>query len=508
MNDRTDRTDMTDRPGQPGVTVDQLHRVHMVGIGGAGMSGIARILLDRGVRVTGSDMKESRVVLALRAAGATITVGHSAQNIQTGDATPDAVVISFAAIPVDNPELVAARERGIPLLRRSDVLALLMQDRRAVLLAGTHGKTSTTSMAVVGLQAAGTDPSFAIGGQLNRAGTNAHHGTGDVFVAEADESDASFLSYSPTVAVVTNIEADHLDFYGSEDAYHDVFAEFAGKVVPGGVLVLCLEDSGSAALAERVVAGEVALADGVTILGYGSSAAVAAHPTVPVGAEILEADTAADGGTRAVVRFPGVDGDVRYPVSVRTPGRHMLLNGIAAVLSGILVGADPEGVLAGVAGFDGVRRRFEYHGTAGGVEVYDDYAHHPTEVRAVLTAARDKVAARAGATGVPGRVIAVFQPHLYSRTITFADEFAAALSLADAAVVLDIYGAREDPVEGVDSRIITDRMTVPVVFEPRFSDVPDRVAELVHPGDVVLTVGAGTVTLLADEILHRLGGGE
>lgn len=500
---------MSDNSSTSITSAAQLRRVHMVGIGGAGMSGIARVLLDRGVRVSGSDMKESRVVLALRAAGAEIAVGHRADNLTLSGETPDAVVISFAAIPDDNPELVAARAAGIPLLRRSDVLALLMADRRAVLLAGTHGKTSTTSMAVVGLQSAGTDPSFAIGGQLNRAGTNAHHGTGDVFVAEADESDGSFLSYSPEVAVVTNIEADHLDFYGTEEAYHRVFDTFAGRVVPGGALVLCLEDPGAADLAERAAAGQVELAEGVRVLGYGSAAAVVAHPGVPVGAEILDASAEPDGGSRATVRFAALDGAPEKTVVVRTPGRHMLLNGTAAVLAGGLVGADPDGVVAGVADFDGVRRRFEYHGTEAGVEVYDDYAHHPTEVRAVLTAARDKVDARhasSGGDGAPGRVIAVFQPHLYSRTMAFATEFAEALSLADAAVVLDIYGAREDPVEGVDSRIITDRMTVPVIYEPRFSDVPERVAGLVRPGDIVLTVGAGTVTMLADEILHRLAG--
>lgn len=497
---------MSDNSSTSITSAAQLHRVHMVGIGGAGMSGIARILLDRGVKVSGSDMKESRIVLALRAAGAEVAVGHRADNLTLSGGTPDAVVTSFAAIPEDNPELVAARAAGIPLLRRSDVLALLMADRRAMLLAGTHGKTSTTSMAVVGLQAAGTDPSFAIGGQLNRAGTNAHHGTGDVFVAEADESDGSFLSYSPEVAVVTNIEADHLDFYGTEEAYHRVFDAFAGRVVPGGSLVLCLEDPGAAELAERAAAGQVELAAGVRVLGYGSSAAVAAHPDVPVGAEILSASAEPDGGSRATVRFTALDGAPEKTVVVRTPGRHMLLNGTAAVLAGALVGADPDGVVAGVADFDGVRRRFEYHGTAAGVEVYDDYAHHPTEVRAVLTAARDKVDARQDASGESGRVIAVFQPHLYSRTLAFAGEFAEALSLADAAVVLDIYGAREDPVEGVDSRIITDRMTVPVIYEPRFSDVPERVAGLVRSGDIVLTVGAGTVTMLADEILHRLNG--
>lgn len=483
-----------------GVSADRLQRVHMVGIGGAGMSGIARILLDRGVAVSGSDMKESRVVLALRAAGAVIGVGHRAENLDLAGGAPDAVVTSFAAIPQDNPELVAARERGIPVLRRSDMLALLMADSRAVLISGTHGKTSTTSMAVVGLQAAGLDPSFAIGGQLNRAGTNAHNGTGDVFVAEADESDGSFLTYSPTVAVVTNIEADHLDYYGTEAAYHAVFGEFAGRIRDGGALVACVEDDGAAELAERAAAGELPLADGVRVFGYGAEAALAAHPSVPAGAVVLESAALPDGGSRARVRLDGVPGAPVVELTVHTPGHHMVLNAAASLLAGVLVGADPQSVADGIGDFEGVRRRFEFHGEVGGVEVYDDYAHHPTEVRAVLSAARAKVDARGG-----GRVIVVFQPHLYSRTVAFAAEFAAALEFADSAVVLDIFGAREDPVEGVDSRIITGKMTTPVVFEPRFSDVPERVAEIVRPGDIVLTVGAGTVTMLADEILHRLG---
>ncbi|MGP9725089.1 UDP-N-acetylmuramate--L-alanine ligase [Corynebacterium sp. AOP40-9SA-29] len=481
----------------------------MVGIGGAGMSGIARILLDRGVQVSGSDMKESRVVLALRAAGAEVAVGHRAENLTlAGDGTlPDAVVTSFAAIPQDNPELVAAREAGVPLLRRSDVLALLMEDRRAVLMAGTHGKTSTTSMAVVALQHAGMDPSFAIGGQLNRAGTNAHHGTGDVFVAEADESDGSFLSYSPEVAVVTNVEPDHLDFFGTEEAYRDVFGKFAGRVVAGGALVVCLDDEGSAHLGEEVVAGRVEVAEGVRVLGYGTSDAVAAHPSVPVGAEIQSTSPLPDGGTQAQVRLGSGVGGAEVSVTVRTPGLHMLFNGVASLLAGVLVGASAEGMAAGVASFDGVRRRFEYHGAAGGVEVYDDYAHHPTEVRAVVTAAREKVQARQTQTGEAGRVVAVFQPHLYSRTLAFADEFAEALSLADVAVVLDIFGAREEPVEGVDSRIITDRIdaTTETHYEPHFADAPALVAGFAIDGDVVLTVGAGTVTMLADEILRALG---
>ena len=467
-----------------------LTRVHMVGIGGAGMSGIARILLARGHQVSGSDMKDSRSILALRSAGARVHIGHAAENLETDGHMPTVVVTSFAAIPQDNPELKAAREAGIPVLRRSDVLALLMEDKRAFLLAGTHGKTSTTSMAVAALQAAGEDPSFAIGGQLNRAGTNAHHGTGEIFVAEADESDGSFLSYSPEVAVVTNVEPDHLDYFGSEEAYRQVFEEFAQHVRPGGALVVCLDDPGAAALAELLVGQDL----DYRVVGYGTRAAADAHPQVEAGA-VIESSEVTDYGTASAVTIAGRS--VRLDVSI--PGSHMVHNATAALLGGYLLGADVEKLAHGISEFEGVRRRFEYHGSARGVEVYDDYAHHPTEVTAVLTAAQERSTARGA-----GRVIAVFQPHLYSRTITFAEEFAQALSLADEVVLLDIFGAREEPVEGVDSRVIGSKVTVPWHYVPDFSAVAAHVADLVREGDMVLTIEAGTVTMLADEILRAM----
>lgn len=493
---------------QPQTT--DLSRVHMVGIGGAGMSGIARILLDRGYQVSGSDMKESRSIMALRAAGAKIQVGHAEENLRLSGETPTVVVTSFAAIPQDNPELVGAREAGIPVLRRSDILALLLQDRRAFLLAGTHGKTSTTSMAVAALQAAGQDPSFAIGGQLNRAGTNAHNGTGEVFVAEADESDGSFLSYSPEIAVVTNIEPDHLDYFKTEAAYREVFENFAHRIVPGGFLVVCLDDPGSAALAENLIAGaEEGTPLPFTVVGYGTAEGCDAHPSVPPAAIIESTEVTAEGTVSALrlteeVKKAAEEAAGTYSLRVAIPGIHMVLNAAAAALGSVLLGADVDKVIGGIGGFDGVRRRFEYHGTRQDVEVYDDYAHHPTEVAAVLAAARQRVEARGG------RIVAVFQPHLYSRTINFADEFAEALSLADQVVLLDIFGAREEPVEGVDSRIIGNKISASTewVFEPDFSNVSNVVAGLVQPGDMVLTIGAGTVTMLADEILLELDRGD
>ena len=467
-----------------------LSRVHLIGIGGAGMSGVAHILLDRGATVTGSDAKDSRPVRALKAKGATIALGHDEANLELSGQLPTAVVTSFAAIPQDNPELVRAKREGIPLLRRSDLLAELMEGSTQLLLAGTHGKTSTTSMAVVALQAAGEDPSFAIGGQLNRAGTNAHHGRGEVFVAEADESDASLLRYSPDVAVITNIEPDHLDFYGTREKYFQVFDDFADLAK---YVVVCLDDDNAAQCGER------AMERGLTVSGYGTAEAAARRPRIPAGAVVTgERQEGEHAVIEVELRTGRVAGDVMYTMAI--PGRHMVLNSAAALLAGTLVGADPAKLAQGLSEFTGVRRRFEFKGDVDGIRVYDDYAHHPTEVDAVLTAARDKVVAE----GKGGRVIVCFQPHLYSRTREFASEFAAALSLSDECILLDIYGARETPVEGVTSRIIAEQMTVPVRLEPDFSAAPATVASVAKPGDLVLTMGAGSVTLLADEILDAL----
>ncbi|QXB18704.1 UDP-N-acetylmuramate--L-alanine ligase [Corynebacterium coyleae] len=469
-----------------------LSRVHLIGIGGAGMSGVAHILLDRGATVTGSDAKDSRPVRALKAKGAKVALGHDEANLELSGELPTAVVTSFAAIPQDNPELVRAKREGVPLLRRSDLLAELMEGRTQLLLAGTHGKTSTTSMAVVALQAAGQDPSFAIGGQLNRAGTNAHHGQGEVFVAEADESDASLLRYSPDVAVITNIEPDHLDFYGTREAYFKVFDDFADIAKN---IVVCLDDEHAAACGER------AIERGLTVYGYGTEEAAKRHPSVPAAAVITEERQEGEHTAVGVrLRTPDVSGEVTYSMAI--PGRHMVLNSAAALLGGVLVGASPEKLAQGLSEFTGVRRRFEYKGSVGETRVYDDYAHHPTEVEAVLTAARDKVEAE----GNGARVVVCFQPHLYSRTQEFSSEFAKALSLADECVLLDIYGARETPVEGVTSRIISDEMTIPVHLEPDFSAAPATVASVTEPGDLVLTMGAGSVTMLADEILDALAG--
>ncbi|MCP2169538.1 UDP-N-acetylmuramate--L-alanine ligase [Goodfellowiella coeruleoviolacea] len=467
---------------------DVLSRVHLVGIGGAGMSGIARILLARGAAVAGSDAKDSRTVLALRAQGATIAVGHRGANLDQLPGGPTAVVVS-TAIREDNPELVEARRRGVTVLRRAEALAALMSGHRVACVAGTHGKTSTTSMLTVALQHCRMDPSFAIGGDLNESGANAHQGSGGIFVAEADESDGSFLVFSPSVAVVTNVEADHLDHHGTVEAYTAVFDSFAERIAPDGVLIACADDPGAAALADRVERR------GVRVRRYGRTAGG------PDDARLLDY-RAEGGGGLARVELAGEVVDVRVAV----PGEHMADNAVAALLAGVELGAPRGELLDGLAAFGGVRRRFEYKGRAGSIRVYDDYAHHPTEVAAQLRAVRP--------VAEDGRVVVVFQPHLYSRTREFAAAFGTALGLADEVVVLDVYGAREDPEPGVTGALVADAVPLPaerVHYEPSFDRVPALVADLAEAGDLVLTMGAGDVTLLGPELvsaLARAGWGE
>jgi UDP-N-acetylmuramate--alanine ligase len=463
----------------------ELQRVHMIGIGGAGMSGIARILLDRGGQVSGSDAKESRGLAALRARGALIRVGHDASSLDMLPGGATTVVSTHAAIPKTNPELVEAHRRGLPVVLRPAVLASLMDGYKTVMVTGTHGKTTTTSMVIVALQHSGFDPSFAVGGDLGEAGTNAHHGSGEVFVAEADESDGSLLEYTPDVAVVTNVEADHLDYFGSVEAYSAVFDQFVARLRPGGSLIVCTDDPGGAALAER------SRALGVRVLAYGSDGDSDAESNLE--AALVNWTQQGTGGV-AEVKLAGEPAP--RGVRLAVPGRHMALNALAALLAAREAGADVGAVLDGLAGFEGVRRRFEAVGTAAGVRVFDDYAHHPTEVRATLEAVR--------AVAGDGRSIVVFQPHLYSRTQTFAREFGHALDLADEVFVLDVYAAREQPLAGVSGASVAEHTTVSTHYVPDFSAVATRVAAAARPGDVVITMGAGDVTLLGQEILVAL----
>ena len=476
---------------------ERLGRVHFVGIGGIGMSGIARLLRARGLEVSGSDATDSEVMAGLRDLGITAHVGHDAGHLD-GAST---VVVS-SAIREGNPELVEARRRGLLVLHRSQALAALMAGRRVVAVAGTHGKTTTTSMVTVGLRAAGLDPSFAIGGELPDGGSNAGDGSGDVLVAEADESDGSFLLYAPAVAVVTNVEPDHLDHYGTAEAVEAAFDAFCARIVPGGTLVIGLDDPGARRLLDRV---RPDLVDrGVLVVGYGESE----------DADLRVGELSLDGeGPRFIVtgaqvagrRTGGAAADRGLAVTLRVPGRHNVLDATAALAACVAVGAEPAGVLDGLAAFRGARRRFEARGRAAGVRVIDDYAHHPTEVEALLRAAREVAGS--------GRVVAVFQPHLFSRTRIFAADFGRALGLADEVVVMDVYPAREDPEPGVTGALVAERVPLPaarVDFVPERSMVASAVASRARAGDVVLTVGAGDVTALAPEILAALGrpGGE
>jgi UDP-N-acetylmuramate--alanine ligase len=456
---------------------DELGRVHFIGIGGAGMSGIARILLARGIPVSGSDVKDSTVLAALRALGATVHVGHAAGYV--GDA--DTVVVS-TAIRESNPELVEARLRGLRVLPRAAALASVMDGRRGVAVAGTHGKTTTTSMLTVALQHCGADPSFAIGGSLNESGANAHDGSGRIFVAEADESDGSFLLYSPYAAIVTNVEADHLDHYRTVHAVDEAFVSFSERLEPGGFLVLCADDPGARRLAVA------ARRRGVDVRSYGVS--------VDADVRLVGLQVRGEGSEFGVV----VRGRRLGRIELRVPGTHNALNATAAFAVGLGLGFHSGELRDGLGGFTGTRRRFELKGAVSGIRVYDDYAHHPTELDAVLRAAREVAGF--------GRIVAAFQPHRYSRTAAFTKQMGTALGLADEVVVMDVYAAGEDPIPGVTGAGVAAAVPLPpgrVVFEPSWSAVAGRLAESARPGDVVLTLGAGDITMIGPEVLDLLG---
>jgi UDP-N-acetylmuramate--alanine ligase len=454
----------------------ELGRVHLMGVGGAGMSGIARIMVARGLAVSGCDAKESRALAALRALGAGVDVGHDPAHIAAAD-----TVVTSSAIRPDNPELLEARRLGRRVLPRAAALASVMAGSRGLAVAGTAGKTTTTSMLTVALQACGRDPSYAIGGDLNEPGSNAHAGSGEFFVAEADESDRSFLLLSPEAAIVTNVEPDHLDNYGDVAAVEQAFEAFLERIPAGGWAVLGADDTGSRALVPAAVRR------GLTTVTFGIAE---------------DADVRVEGLTLAGERshFALVAGGRRLgEVSLGVPGVHNAVNAAGALALGLALGLPFTDMARGLAEFSGARRRFELKGVAAGVRVYDDYAHHPAKVRAALAAAREVAAG--------GRVIVVFQPHLFSRTQHFAAEFGEQLARADEVVVMDVFAAREDPVPGVTGALIADAIDLPagrVVFEPSRSAVPGIVAERARPGDLVLTVGAGDVTMLGPQILQAL----
>ncbi len=452
--------------------------VHIVGIGGAGMSGIARILVSRGVTVSGSDAKESKRLVALRALGVDARVGHDPENVAGA-----AVVVISTAIRPTNPEVVAAEEHGIPVVSRAEALAAVMAGSRGVAVAGTHGKTTTTSMLTIAIQNCGADPSFAIGSELNDSGANAHQGAGDLFIVEADESDGSFLMLPAEAGIVTNVEPDHLDHWGTFEAIEEGFVEFAeGIGAAGGFVVLCADDPGSARTAAQ------ARARGVDVRTYGVD---------PAADYVLSEVTTSASGSGALVT--GADGAPVGRLTLQMHGTHNVLNATAALLTGIGLGLPTDGLLEGLSQFTGTRRRFDLKGEVAGVRVFDDYAHHPTEIAATLRAARDVVG--------EGQLVVAFQAHHYYRTAMFVEEFGEALGLADQVIVLEVFAPGEEPLPGASGQSLASHVPLPadqVLFEPSWSAVAGHLAERARPGDIVMTLGAGDIVLLGSEVLDLL----
>ncbi len=454
----------------------ELGKVHLMGVAGVGVSAVARLLLDYGLEVSGTDAKDLPVLDGLRERGARIHIGYDPANL--GDA--QTVVISSIIKP-GNPEYDEAVRRGLKILHRSQGLEATMRGHeKVVTVAGTHGKTTTTSLTAHMLKAVGTRPSFAVGANIPSLGTNAELGAGGYFVAEADESDASFLNYRPDVIIVTNVEADHLDHYGTAEAVHQAFVDFAWLLPENGLLICCADDPGANDLANKMRAERSDL----RVRTYGFSEH-ADH-------RLSAAQATADGRFTANIDLG--DGQ-KHTMDLAVPGQHNLLNAAAALSVALDAGLDADQALQALASFSGAARRFEFKGEVGEVRVYDDYAHHPTEVLAALSAGR--------AVAGEGKLHVVFQPHLFSRTKEFYREFAQALSLADSVAVLEIYPAREEPIEGVTSELISSRIEVPShVFEPAAAVA--HVIEKAEPGDVVMTIGAGDVTALGPEIVKSL----
>ncbi len=448
----------------------ELGTVHFVGIGGSGMSGIARILLGMGHKVTGSDLRDTAAVAALRELGAEIFIGHDASHL----GNPDTVVVTSALWPT-NPEYLLAKERGIPVIHRSQALAYLTSKRRVIAVAGAHGKTTSTGMIITGLLAMGEDPSFVNGGVIASLNASSASGSGDLFVIEADEADGACLHYDTAVALITNVDADHLDHYGSEEAFEAEFARFASGAKE---FVAISSDDPGAVRVSKLISGKRVIS-----FGQDSKADVRLFDVDASGARVSFA-----------IEYQGQ----QFRAELNVPGEHNAINaaGAFAVLVGL--GHDPAKSLAGIATFGGTERRFQLHGERRGVRVYDDFAHHPTEVSAAIKAARAVVG--------DGRLITVFQPHLYSRTRLMAKEFAEALSASDQVVVLDIYAAREDPEPGVTGALVSDAFhdSSQVHYVPLWQDVPAVAAKLASSGDFIMTMGCGDIYRMVPELLEAL----
>jgi len=453
-------------------------RIHFVGIGGIGMSGIAELLANLGYEVSGSDAKRSEVTDRLETLGVRFATGHKAKYVAGAD-----VVVVSAAIGADNPEVTEARARKVPVIPRAEMLAELMRLRYGIAVAGAHGKTTTTSMVALVLDRAGLDPTAVIGGRLSAFGSNARLGKGDYMVVEADESDRSFLTLSPAIAVITNIDREHMESYGTWENLQQAFVDFANKVPFYGAVIVCADDRPmrhlQARLRRRVIT--YAIDRDADVKGAGMQ---------------LEAF-----GSRCTVSHRRVDGGVDElgVLQLRVPGRHNVLNALAAVAVGVEVGLPFAPIASALAEFRGAERRFQIRGEVGGVMVVDDYGHHPTEIAAVLAAAR---------AGIGRRVVAVFQPHRYSRTQQLLDEFGPAFAGADHIVVTDIYAAGEAPITGITGEALAAAIrraaAVPVDYVPALDQLPGVVAQLAQPGDLVITLGAGSIGTAADLILDAI----
>lgn len=457
------------------MTVDlRGQRFHLIGMGGAGMSVVAELLVSNGAIVAGSDQTDSAALEHLRACGVTTCVGHDRENLH-----PEATVVVSTAIRETNPELVCARERGQRVIHRSQALALAAQGLRFVAVAGAHGKTTTSGMLTVALRELGADPSAAVGSILPGLGTGAVVGAGDIFVAEADESDRSFLNYTPTIDLVTNVEPDHLDQYGSAEAFEQIFHDFVDRLLPEGVLITAAEDPGAVRVARY------ARSVGREVVTYGRPECSLVEPDVRMTNVVSDGET-----TSSDVEWNGKCAHIVLSI----PGIHNALNAVGAWTSGVWLGFAPEPMAQALAAFRGTARRFELRGQVGDKRVIDDYAHHPTEVEAALRQGRLAVGR--------GHLAVVFQPHLFSRTLSFAERFAQALSLADTVVVCDIYAAREDPVEGVDSRVITQHLKK-ARYIPDMHEAARAAARAVKGEGIVITMGAGSITQTAESVLDE-----
>jgi UDP-N-acetylmuramate--alanine ligase len=461
-------------------------RVHFIGIGGIGMSGIAELLANLGYAVSGSDEKRSAVTDRLASLGVRVAYGHDAAHI--GDA--EVVVVSSAVRPT-NPEVREAARRQIPVIPRAEMLAELMRLRYSIAVAGAHGKTTTTSMIALVLERAGLDPTAVIGGRLSAFGSNARLGRGELMVAEADESDRSFLKLFPTIAVITNIDHEHLENYGGFEDLQQAFVDFANKVPFYGGVVACADDANLAAVLPRMTRR-------VTTYGLDAANVDLTATDVALGPLTAEADV------KRRAQRAGDEAHTLIPLgrlTLNVPGRHNLQNALAAVAVGMELGLQFDRVAAGLRDFRGAERRFEVRGEPNGVLVVDDYGHHPTEIAAVLAAARQ----------LHRRIVVAFQPHRFSRTAALMDAFGPALADADHIVLTDIYGAGEDPIAGVTiealAAAVRRRVRAPVDVVPRLDDLVPAIARVARPGDVVITLGAGSIGSVPERLVEALAKG-